>query len=351
MIGDRSQTQTAGDHSNNIQAQNVYVTGLSATEAREIALDVFKANFLTLSKDAVDTALARAEALNASFIEKSAQGSDPSVFDELRSPGMQLTLLSAQKEYARTGEKITEDLLVSLLSERLKTKQRNLRQIAIEEAVSVVSKLTDKQVDILTLNVLLNDHYLNPPNEQTLKHYVSEIVQFKAEINWRSADISHLQFTGCAIKAQQSQKGLDLRLKTIYPGLFPKGFSLEEFSQKIPGHEEFLDLLLPHPHMSGKLMFNCPTVDGINAFFSQRGLDNSRKKPLFDFQREGSLSTKEIQSYLSSIDPQIEFIFKFDNHSVRDIELTPVGMAIAAANYQRRTGRYLHWPYYLSDSR
>jgi hypothetical protein len=41
--------QTAGDYSHNLQAQTINITSITVAEARQIALDVFKANALELA--------------------------------------------------------------------------------------------------------------------------------------------------------------------------------------------------------------------------------------------------------------------------------------------------------------
>jgi hypothetical protein len=55
------QTQEAGSNSTNIQAGSIMVyQGISVTEARQIALDVFRANILDLAGEANDIARRRA---------------------------------------------------------------------------------------------------------------------------------------------------------------------------------------------------------------------------------------------------------------------------------------------------
>ena len=50
MINDQVQKQQSGDSSTNLQGQSIVVSqGISYSDAKEIALDVYKANFLKLS--------------------------------------------------------------------------------------------------------------------------------------------------------------------------------------------------------------------------------------------------------------------------------------------------------------
>lgn len=51
-------------------------------------------------------------------------------------------LFSAQKEHARIGDEDLGDLLVQLLVDRTKVRDRNLVQIALNESLEVAPKLT-----------------------------------------------------------------------------------------------------------------------------------------------------------------------------------------------------------------
>ena len=66
------QTQKTGDNCDNLQAGNdinVY-NGVSYSDARQIALDVFNANFMKLIGVARDVAEERANKITQSFLEK-----------------------------------------------------------------------------------------------------------------------------------------------------------------------------------------------------------------------------------------------------------------------------------------
>lgn len=49
IVKDEVQTQSAGDSSFNVQAKNIVINqGLTTSEAKEIALDIYQANFMKL---------------------------------------------------------------------------------------------------------------------------------------------------------------------------------------------------------------------------------------------------------------------------------------------------------------
>ena len=65
------QSQKSGDSSFSIQAKTISITtGITYSEAKEIALDVFKTNFIQLKGEALQLVDARAEELLTSYLEK-----------------------------------------------------------------------------------------------------------------------------------------------------------------------------------------------------------------------------------------------------------------------------------------
>jgi hypothetical protein len=91
-----SQKQKAGDNSTNIQAQTIIVQqGPSVDEVRQIALDVFKANFLELSNVAADIALRRVEEITDKFLGK-LQQENADGLQQAQNPDFQYALFTVQ---------------------------------------------------------------------------------------------------------------------------------------------------------------------------------------------------------------------------------------------------------------
>jgi len=152
----KCQEQTGGDHSVNIQAGAIIQHGLSATEVRQIALDVYRANFERLSGIAAEVATARAEHLVERFLSE-LQVQNPDGLNQANDPDMQIALLTAEREYARSGSADLADVLVDLLVERTKESGQTLRQIVLNESIGVVSKLTKGQLAALSVLFCLID--------------------------------------------------------------------------------------------------------------------------------------------------------------------------------------------------
>src|SRR5258706_9702008 len=149
----KDQEQSVAEGSTAIQAGgNVTITktGLTYAQVRDVALDVFKANFYDLAGIAKKTAEARAEVITENFLSK-LQQENPAGFEKSDDPDFQYALFSVQKEYARNGDKDLGDLLVDLLIDRSKQEQRDILQIVLNESLSTAPKLTESQLAVLAV--------------------------------------------------------------------------------------------------------------------------------------------------------------------------------------------------------
>lgn len=227
MMGDR-QSQEGGHSSTNIQAHGDVTIGLGYSDVKEIAMDVFKANFMELKNIAAQVAFERAESLLDNYLKRAAQEGQPEI-PEAENPDFQYVLFSAQKEHARIGDEDVGDLLVQLLVDRTKVRDRNLVQIALNESLDVAPKLTPDQLDALSLVFLLGrtiNHTVNSLDR--LAWYLDTyILPFALEASSKDSAYQHLEYAGCGAVSINSFQ-IEEALRQTYMGLFCKGFTEEE---------------------------------------------------------------------------------------------------------------------------
>ncbi|NJK43532.1 MAG: hypothetical protein HC933_04020 [Pleurocapsa sp. SU_196_0] len=147
------QRQDVGDHATALQAGGnitIHHAGMSYTDVRDIALDVFNQNFFRLSESAAATARQRAEEITDRFLGK-LQVEYPQGLAKAEDPDFQYALFTLQKQYARTGDADLAELLMNLLSQRAKENGRTMLQIVLNESLEVAAKLTPSQVASLSL--------------------------------------------------------------------------------------------------------------------------------------------------------------------------------------------------------
>jgi hypothetical protein len=129
-------------------------------------------------------------------------------------------LFTAQRDYARIGDKDLSELLVGILVDRSALEERSLKQIVLNEAIAVAPKLSSEQFDILSLCFIVQ--YTRQPPQETkasCEDYRSKVLPFIPSIPRHDCSYQHLAYTGCA------SIGLDVAtlgniLQAQYPGVF-----------------------------------------------------------------------------------------------------------------------------------
>lgn len=342
MINDKNLKQEGGEKSTNLQGQNVNVyNGISYSDARDIALDVFKSNFLELSQNAATLAKERAEHLVDEFLKKMEQTKAEKI-DRIQDPDMQYALFSAQKEYARSGEKDMEDMLVSILMERIEENTQSLKKIVLNEALEIVPKLTDQQLDILTIIFLIQDtrnHNVN--NKESLKNYIETyFVPFTKNLTKEKSCYKHLEYSGCCGTIGIAQDNLSQFFLNNYKGVFSKGFTEDDFNAITKGNKKLNSLLMPCINDSSLFQLNALTEEVLRTAVVEK-LNESEQlfnqlKGLFN---RSTMNVSEANDYLISIVPSMEeFIDTWKNSYMCAMNPTSVGTALAYINLKRKAG-------------
>ncbi len=351
MINDKIKKQNSGDNSTNLQAENIVINqGITTTEARDIALDIYKSNFMKLSEEAATIALLRVESFTDKFIKKTFE---ENVNDKFQSPGLQYALFNAQRECAKSGDKNIEDILSNILVDRAREDVRGLKQIALEESITIIPKLTDKQMNILTLNYLSNESYFFANSINNLKIFLSKwVLPFKEEIEYNSADLKHIEFTGCinGISTSSVKGAPQNNIRKVYAGLFSKGFTLDEYTKDLGSDEKYIKLLIKCLHDAEKYQLNAMSTSNLGSLYKDVEYDSDEKKIIMEYFRRNIMTSEEIKLFFIELEQDIEFIFDLKNTQIFKLELTPVGAAIALANFKHKTGSQLGWPYWMRNA-
>lgn len=342
MIKDHVQKQEGGDSSTNLQGQTIVINqGISYSDAKEIALDVYKSNFLQLSKDAADLALSRAEELTDNFLKKFREQND-SAIGSMNDPGMQASLYEAQKEYAKTGDKDLEGLLIDILVERAGIAERNLHQIVLDESLKVASKLTAEQMDALTINFLIaktKDLRIN--NLQTLQnHFEKDIIPFLPTLSKNTSCYEHLEYVGCgSINLVGGLMPIESIYRQQYSGLFCKGFDVDNFTSAVGNPAEYNGLLIPYLHDPQKLQISAIDESVLNQKATELNINEENRVKLANYFKGNLMSDSEVKDFIKSkIPPATKLFDLWGESALSKFNLTTVGIAIAQANFRRRTG-------------
>lgn len=334
------QSQKTGDHSFNLQAQEITINSLTVTEACQIALDVFRANALELAGIARDLFETRGKEFIDRYLEELSRRK-PAAVDALRDPDMQYALFTAQKEYARTGDVEMSDLLVDILVDRAEQKSRTLKQIVLNESLTIAPKLTSQQFDILSLCFIVR--YTKSLGLRNLADFhnsvISSMLPFCDNIPEHDAPYQHLEFAGCASIVTFS-KSLPALLRLNYAGLLCKGFSRDEFSEIVEVNQWLGKLLIPCFHNPTLLQVAALDLDSIERVCDQVAVPPEHRPRIRAVQEAHLMSDDEITVYLKENVPGSgRLLDSWHNSALKNLTLTSVGIAIGHANIRRKTKR------------
>lgn len=320
-------------------------SGITYSDARDIALDVYKANYLQLSESAAKVARQRAEELTDEFLAELKERNAEAIAS-VESPGMQHALFTAQKEYARTGDKDLESLLVDILVDRAGTTERSIKQIVLDEALVVAPKLTAEQMDALTVSFLLTrtQNHTVQSLDTFLTYLDSHIAPFVETLAKDTSCYEHLEYTGCgALTLVGGLKPIGELQARTYHGLFVKGFDEDEWKKRFPDKPELLAwAVVTCQQDSSKLQINAMNETTLNQICKQHGVtdeDLTKLKQLFSYSK---MNANEVKSYMIGARPGLQKLFDvWEDSQLSKMTLTTVGIAVAHANFRRRTGQQL----------
>jgi hypothetical protein len=341
---DRPQEQRTAEGSVAIQAAgNVTVTssGLTYSEVRQAALDVFHANFYRLAGVAADVATSRAQEITEEFLSK-LQKEAPAGIENAQDPDFQYALFTVQREYARTGDKNLGDLLVDLLVDRSKHRSREILQIVLNEALNTAPKLTESQLAALavdfvfkyTQNLGINNHHaFGTCLDRLVMPFIEKIVK-------NLACYQHLEFCGCG-SISIAAIPLEKCIGTAYEGLFYKGFSRQEVVDRGINIGPDASLFIPCLNDPSRLQVDALNQDGLDQKFTKFSIDATDREKINDLLPANRMSHAEIREKTVSIRGYMGELFdKWSGSQLQNLSLTSVGIAIGHANVKRFAGEF-----------
>ncbi|MGI2887469.1 LPO_1073/Vpar_1526 family protein [Vibrio fluvialis] len=333
-------TQQGGDHSVNVQAENVTVNaGLSIAHVKEIALEVFEGNFYKLAGVAKETADERAREITDQFLQELAH-KNPEGLKAAEDPDFQHSLFQAQKEYARCGDKELGDILVDILVDRSKEEQRSLLQVVLNEALTIAPKLNTTQLDILAccFNIAYTQRN-NIANAKMFEEYINNAVMvFAGAIGEKKSNYSHLEYVGCASVRAGSRDIVNILTQT-YKAIFCKGFERNLLDEVAVDCPNIYKVVIPSLHNVNLIQAGGMDDEVIRSMCKQNAVSDEASNKLIQLNNQNMMNRQEVIEYLKSACPKFEkFLDDLNKTPFKSLELTSVGIAIAHAHSRKKAG-------------
>lgn len=334
------QDQKGGEGSTNVQAGRdiAIYEGISAAEAREIALGVFHQNFIELSGIAEDVARGRAETITNNYLQK-LEERNPEALNNASDPDVQSAVFDAQREFACSGEIDLQEVLVDLMVDRTGRRDRDIQTLVLNEAIRTVSKLTQAQRRAVALSFIFRyaryhgSADLDAFYESYLQH---SVLPLATEIPKASAAYQHIEYVGAGAIGLGSTKALKA-VSSGVTGLFSKGFRREEIPAELAAFVGDKRIFRTALRDSGELELAITQDEELRDLVDIAGGDESLAPHLEKLRR--TMSDNEIEHELVSRLPEAQgLLTTWDDTPLKQLTLTSVGMAIGHGYWRRVTG-------------
>lgn len=343
--------QTAGDNSTNYQAKgNISISGLTYTEAKQVALDVFNANFYRLASEASKTATTRAEEITEKFLSKLLK-ENPQGIALAKDPDFQYSCFEMQKAYVKTGDKDLQDLLIDLMVDRSRREQRDILQIVLNEALQTAPKLTNNQCAALAVIFFFKyTQLLNITSYHNLIIAINKHLSYFIDLlRTNDMEYQHLEFTGCG-SITMYVSSIEEILSNKYQGIFNHGFeksllkkngiTISADSQifcEINCYSSFSNLF----NEPSKIRIAAQNIEELEKLFDLHNIPHVDRDKITTLFNSYKFSTEDVRGKCINTNPELRRLFDiWSTSQLRAFTLTSVGMAIGHASIQRYIGKF-----------
>lgn len=335
--------QSGGEGSVNIQGETVNI-GISYSDVKEIALDVFQNNFYKLAEEAAKIANERAEKIIDDLLQI-IKSTNEKLLENVRDPDIQYGIFTVQRDYARSGNDDIASILIKTLVERMKVANDSLRKIAINEALKIIPRLTIKQINLLTISFVMRHVSANILSTNDLISFLDKNLGYCLvdNLHLERHDLLHFQCLGCTGGDILVSKSVGELFKNNYSGVFQKGFKIDEFHSIInnlpkPKQKQLEKELLIKSDKQDLFKINTLNnkmlyYEGSKLGLLQSGTGAEILENLKKFFLETTLTPQEIENKLFYEYSKFKYLKRIWNaYQLNQIELTPIGIVIAHSN-------------------
>ena len=267
------------------------------------------------------------------------------VFDD---PDFALSLQNAILYSSRTSDEKKHEILSRIIEARLLADDSERKKLILNEAISTAPKLTQNQLQIMTILLLLKYSDFPPlKDEEYLQLFLQTHVKPFLDITDNIIDYQHIQYTGCGY--YDNTVGLLQVLSRKYPLLFVEDFE----SNKI-------DILNLSDEIKNKLFYyddkrniyrtKISDRKEMNSCLSTMKLPPNIHTQIYMLYEAKTLNfgkfTKAIEE---SCDEGSQLIQILTKSPLSTFSLTSVGIAIALTYFEQTVGIKLNFDDWFSD--
>ncbi len=310
--------------------------GVSYSDVKDIAHDLFEANFVRLSKSAADIALKRSMKITKKAITKLKKEFGDE-FVKANDPNFQSCLYDIQLEYAKTGDDELGDLLLDALVKVCSEDSRSLKGIVFQESLKIIPKLTKTHVVTLSIIFFLRScSQAGVRNYAMFGHFLDSLVKpLLGKISTHPSCYQHLEFTGC-VTFDNSQPSLASSFKNVFLELFQTGFDESVVgSLKLNNNmrQEFISTCLVD---NNKFSVWFVPDAGLNAKLNRLNIPIEVQKRVISAYTNHRMSDEKIIKHCIEVRPYMSKLFDvWTSQGINNLRLTTVGIAIGSQHFEK----------------
>lgn len=319
---------------------------------KALVQDVFEKNFIRLQAVAQEEAQRRVDLLKKRISETVSSKLSNDELSKFGEPDVQYALFEAIKAGARSDNQTLRNILTSLIVERVRKNDDDLKRIIYNEAIATLGKLTSNQLDILALRLIVDwKVYSLKEVVGDWRSYLKDLDYYvKPFVNCRitDADIKHLQYSACAY-VLHFDDSIIRKFESYVPFIFQNPIDEEQvFSLKLPEYDVsdiFVPIQLEPGEDSRKYAFKRKFYNDLDEEYSEDHLRGFH----FDISAEQIMKIREllhgIQVPESEINQRLPEAVRVLNEkwkgSARGLSLTSVGTVLATCHIEQTLGEAL----------
>lgn len=315
--------------------------GVTEEHARDVALEVFRANAPRLAKEAGEEAASRILKFLEWLFRRLQRDHSPELHQFL-DPDFQCVYLACASAFARSGSPHVGETLVELLAKRSKEPTRGVLQMVLNESVEAVRMLTTKQIDLLSIVFLWR--YMPPvavADQNEFGSYLDSHLRPLVETSFSGerpfptkADALHLEYSRCTLHTSVLDLG-DI-LKRGYQGLFQRGLPNDELEALGTSTGIANELLGPCLNDSSLQQINFQNQFALLAALRTANVEHAGIASCLRAFDQNSMDAHELYKKCVSIRPYMKTMYDlWEGTLLKRLELSNVGIAIAHSNLSR----------------
>lgn len=311
---------------------NVVNNGISVTDAINICHEVVKADMAVYAQKANEKAQGRLQEISDQMIDRISKV-EQKLLEKFDEPAIQLALRKPVLEYIKTGDKTEADLMIDNLIQRLKVEEHTTEQSLIDEASSIIPKLSVDCLNFLSLLVFTKARF-SFTRKGLFEHYLPKIYSwFVSSSRITELDVAYLLQIGCGggVTVVSYNSDLEDSFLENYNWIFRHGVSINELLSILDERLFDNQNINLFDKVGEQIVLALPNEDTAKLYLEKYGLGDlfyTLKAHIDKFSPYSKGFLSDMMKVKVPYWEQVSSLFK--KQSVKSFFINPVGYYIAS---------------------